>query len=116
MYERILFKNIKEMEVNDISFELDATRCNCDLENCTETCEKAYDCFHGICVCSDYSIDLPERMCHLRRKFKVDINYHFTRLNPKKKGTLQFCLPALLGIHRNSKQKEFFSFSEGFLI
>ena len=72
MYARTLFKNIKEMEVNDISFELDATRCNCDLENCTETCEKAYDCYHGICVCSDYSIDLPERMCHLRRKFKVD--------------------------------------------
>ena len=43
-------------------------------------------------------------------------HYHFTRLNPKKKDTLQFCLPALLGIHRNSKQKEFFSFSEGFLI
>ena len=72
MYERTLFKNITKMEENDISFELDATRCNCDLENCTETCEKAYDCFHGICVCSDYSIDLPERRCHLRRKFKVD--------------------------------------------
>ena len=72
MYEHTLFKNITKMEEKDISFELDATRCNCDLENCTETCEKAYDCFHGICVCSDYSIDLPERMCHLRRKFKVD--------------------------------------------
>ena len=40
----------------------------------------------------------------------------FIRLNPRKKGPFQFCLPALLGIHRNSKQKEFFRFSEGFLI
>ena len=43
-------------------------------------------------------------------------HYHFTRLNPKKKGPLKFCLPASLGIHRNSNQKEFFSFTEGFLI
>ena len=47
---------------------------------------------------------------------KVHTHYHFTRLNPKKKGPLQFSLPALLGIYRNTKQKEFFSFSEGFLI
>ena len=40
----------------------------------------------------------------------------FIRLNPKNKGPIQFCLPVLLGIHRNSKQKEFFRFSEGFLI
>ena len=42
-------------------------------------------------------------------------HYHFTRLNPKKKGTLQFCLPALLGIHRHPMQKEFFRSTEGFL-
>ena len=36
-------------------------------------------------------------------------------LNPKRKGPFYFCLPALLGIHRNLKQKEFFRSSEGFL-
>ena len=40
---------------------------------------------------------------------------YFIRLNPRKKGTFKFCLPALLGIHRNSKQKEFFRSSKGFL-
>ena len=38
------------------------------------------------------------------------------KVEPLKKGPFQFCLPALLGIYRNSKQKEFFRFSEGFLI
>ena len=42
-------------------------------------------------------------------------HYHFTRLNPKKKGPLQFCLSALLGIHRHPMQKEFFRSTEGFL-
>ena len=42
-------------------------------------------------------------------------HYHFTRLNPKKKGTLQFCLPALQGIHRHPMQKEFFRSTQGFL-
>ena len=40
----------------------------------------------------------------------------FIRLNPKKKGPFQLCLPALLGIRRNSKQEEICSFTEGFLI
>ena len=40
---------------------------------------------------------------------------YFIRLNPRKKGTFKFCLPALLGIHRNSKQKQNFRSSEGFL-
>ena len=40
---------------------------------------------------------------------------YFIILNSRKKGTFKFCLPALLGIHRNSKQKEFFRSSEGFL-
>ena len=31
---------------------------------------------------------------------------YFIRLNSRKKGTYKFCLPALLGIHRNSNQKE----------
>ena len=31
------------------------------------------------------------------------------------KGLFSFCLPALLGIHKNSTQKEFFRSSEGFL-
>ena len=30
-------------------------------------------------------------------------------------GPLQFCLPALLGIHRHPMQKEFFTSCEGFL-
>ena len=42
-------------------------------------------------------------------------HYHFTRLNLKKMGTLQFCHSALLGLHRNPKQKEFLKSSEGFL-
>ena len=40
---------------------------------------------------------------------------YFIRLNPRKKGTFKFCFLALLGIHRNSKQKEFFRSSKGFL-
>ena len=50
---------------------------------------------------------------HIR--FAKSPHYHFTRLNPKKKGTLQFCLPALQGIHRHPMQKEFFRSTEGFL-
>ena len=40
---------------------------------------------------------------------------YFTRLNLKKMGSLQFCLPALLEIHRNHKQKELSKSCEGFL-
>ena len=40
---------------------------------------------------------------------------YFTRLNLKKMGPLQFCLPVFLGIHRNPKQKEFLNSCEGFL-
>ena len=32
----------------------------------------------------------------------------FYQLNPKRKNSFQFCLPELLQIHRNPKQKEFF--------
>ena len=42
-------------------------------------------------------------------------HYYFTRLNPKKKGPFQFCLPALLGIHRHPMKKEFFRSTKGFL-
>ena len=51
----------------------------------------------------------------LRFVFVVSPHCYFIRLNPRKKGTFKFCLPALLGIHRNSKQKEFFRSSKGFL-
>ena len=37
-------------------------------------------------------------------------------LTLKKKGPFQFCHQALLGIHKNSKQKEIFSLTEGFFI
>ena len=50
------------------------------------------------------------------RAFNVSPHCYFTRLNPRKKGTFKFCLPALLGIHKNSKQKEFLRFTEGFSI
>ena len=40
---------------------------------------------------------------------------YFTRLNLKKIGPLQFCLLALLGTHRNPKQKYFLKSCEGFL-
>ena len=36
------------------------------------------------------------------------------RLNPKKIGPLQFCLPVFLGTHRKPKQKLFFNSREGF--
>ena len=39
----------------------------------------------------------------------------FTRLNPKKKGPLQFCLPALLRIHRHPMQNDFLKSCEGLL-
>ena len=40
---------------------------------------------------------------------------YFTRLNHKRISPFQFCLPALLGIHRNPRQKDFLKSSEGFL-
>ena len=45
---------------------------------------------------------------------QIKANCYFIKLNPRKKGTFIFCLPALLGIHRNSKQKDFFRFTERF--
>jgi len=36
----------------------------------------------------------------------------YIRLNVKKMGPLQFCLPVFLGIHRDPKQKEFFNSCE----
>ena len=57
-----------------------------------------------------------ERKASSRLIIKTDLAHcYFTRLNPRKKGTFYFCLPALLRIHRNSKQKEFFRSSEVFL-
>ena len=49
------------------------------------------------------------------RKIYCISHCYFTRLNLKKMGPLQFCLPALLEIHRNHKQKEFSKSCEGFL-
>ena len=40
---------------------------------------------------------------------------YFTRLNLKRISPLKFCLPALLGIDRNPRQKVFLKSSEGFL-
>ena len=40
---------------------------------------------------------------------------YFTRLNLRKMGSLQFCLPVFLGIHRNPKRIFFFNSCEGFL-
>ena len=39
---------------------------------------------------------------------------YFTILNHRKKGPVQFCYPALLGIHRTLEQKEFLKSREGF--
>ena len=50
------------------------------------------------------------------RSLETTLHCYSIRKKKKKKGPFQFCLPALLGIHRNSKQKEIFSFTEGFLI
>ena len=41
-------------------------------------------------------------ICHLWHKGPLSHCY-FTRLNLKKMGPLQFCLPVFLGIHRNPK-------------
>ena len=38
---------------------------------------------------------------------------YFTRLNLRKMGPLQFCLPVFLGIHRNPKQSENFDSCAG---
>ena len=38
---------------------------------------------------------------------------YFTRLNPKRKGPFYFCLPALLGIHRNLNPKRIFQIQRG---
>ena len=60
--------------------------------------------------CHQYIITLP---------YISKLNYthcYFTRLNLKKMGLLQFCLPIFLGFHRNPKQKEIFNSCEGFLI
>ena len=46
---------------------------------------------------------------------KAGSHCYFIRLNPRKKETVWFCLPVLLGIHRNSKQKELFRSTQGFL-
>ena len=48
-------------------------------------------------------------------QFITRTHCYFTKLNLKKMGPLQFCLPALLEIHRSHKQKEFLKFCEGFL-
>ena len=48
----------------------------------------------------------------------LDIHTHTIFLQswtPKKKGTLQFCFPGWLGIHRNPKWKEFLRSRESFL-
>ena len=37
---------------------------------------------------------------------------YFIRLNPKRISPFQFCLPALLGIHRNPRQKDIFKSSK----
>ena len=42
-------------------------------------------------------------------------HFYFTRLNPRRINPVQFCLPALLGIHRNPRHKEFLKSSKGFL-
>ena len=45
----------------------------------------------------------------------VHTHCYFTRLNPERISPFQFCLPEMLGIHRNPKQKEFLKSTEGFL-
>ena len=37
---------------------------------------------------------------------------YFTRLNPKRISPFQFCLPAMLGMHRNPKKKRFFEIQQ----
>ena len=46
---------------------------------------------------------------------KDDTPCYFNRLNPKRISPFQFCLPALLGIHRNPTQKEFLKTKQGIL-
>ena len=51
-----------------------------------------------------------------RLKQTKDVTHCYSiRSNLKKMGPLQFCLPALLKIHRNHKQKEFLKSCEGLL-
>ena len=45
---------------------------------------------------------------------KPGTHCYFTRLNPKKMGPLQFCLPIFLGIHKIPKQIDSLNSYEGF--
>ena len=64
---------MEEIRENDSYFELDTSRCNCDLEKClqpgTGTCEI---CYRGVCVCRDYRIDMPNRHCHPASYSKIN--------------------------------------------
>ena len=59
----------------------------------------------------------PPKYVHILPYFCPVLRPHCysIRLNLKKMGPLQFCLPVFLGIHRNPKQKESFNLCEGFL-
>ena len=67
---------MEEIRENDSYFELDTSRCNCDLEKClqpgTGTCEI---CYRGVCVCRDYRIDMPNRHCHPASNSKINATF-----------------------------------------
>ena len=57
-----------------------------------------------------------DTLLNFGKRYEDDLTHcYFTRLNLKKMGALQFCLPVLLEIHRNHKQKEFSKSCEGFM-
>ena len=74
---------MEEIRENDSYFELDTSRCNCDLEKClqpgTGTCEI---CYRGVCVCRDYRIDMPNRHCHPASYSKINATFLEPTLEP----------------------------------
>ena len=73
---------MEEIRENDSYFELDTSRCNCDLEKClqpgTGTCEI---CYRGVCVCRDYRIDMPNRHCHPASYSKIKCSLFRTNIS-----------------------------------
>ena len=62
-----------------------------------------------------FNLNISLWLACLELKRSYSLHCYFTRLNHKGISPVQFCLNALLVIHRNPKQKYFLKSSEGFL-
>jgi hypothetical protein len=87
--------------VSEITFGSISSRTLCGI---TLLLEKAVNKYFCLSYC-----------LFLSACFSAVTHCYFTRLKPKRDDPFKFCLPALLGIHTNPKQKEYLKSSEGFL-